>query len=196
LAGVVEQELAKVGVLVSKQAREKLETYLRELERWNQKVNLTGLAGVEMVRRLVVAPVWIGAQLQMSGNLVDVGSGNGCPGVPLYVSCGLKRVDLIEARARKAAFLRHIANELGQGGIVVHRVRAEDIQDPPSTVDWITLQGVDPSSKLIQTLSRLFGSTTRVVWITSREFSIPGHVVRISVPSSNTVAWVFELDQF
>jgi len=140
--------------------------------------------------------VWIGVQLQMSGNLVDVGSGNGCPGIPMYVSCGLKRLDLIEGRARKAAFLRHIANELGQDGIVVHRVRAEDMQDAPPTVDWITLQGVDPSSRLIQTLRRLFGSTTRVVWITSRELSISGNAARISVPSSNTIAWVFELDQF
>ena len=196
MAGIVEQELARVGVRVSKEAREKLEAYLRELERWNQKVNLTGLAGVEMARRLVAEPVWIGAQLQMSGNLVDVGSGNGCPGVPMYVTCGLKRVDLIEARARKAAFLRHIANELGKDGIVVHRTRVEDIHDAPPAVDWITLQGVDPSLKLIQTLRGLFVSTTRVVWITSRELSIPGHATRISVPSSNTLAWVFELDQF
>ena len=196
MTGIVEQELARVGVSVSKEAREKLEIYVRELERWNQKVNLTGLAGVEMARRLVAEPVWIGVQLQMSGNLVDVGSGNGCPGIPMYVSCGLKRLDLIEGRARKAAFLRHIANELGQDGIVVHRVRAEDMQDAPPTVDWITLQGVDPSSRLIQTLRRLFGSTTRVVWITSRELSISGNAARISVPSSNTIAWVFELDQF
>lgn len=196
MAGHVEQELARVGARVSPEACEKLETYLRELERWNQRVNLTGLAGVEMARRLVAEPVWIGGQLQMSGNLVDVGSGNGCPGVPLYISCGLKRVDLIEARTRKAAFLRHIANELGTGGIVVHRVRAEDIQDAPPAVDWITLQGVDPSSKLIQTLRGLFRSTTRVVWITSRELSIPGDAARINVPGSNTVAWVFELDQF
>ena len=196
MAGIVEQELARVGVSVSEEAREKLKTYLRELERWNEKVNLTGLAGVEMARRLVAEPVWIGAQLQMSGNLVDVGSGNGCPGVPLYVSCGLRRVDLIEARARKAAFLRHIANELGKDGIIVHRTRVEDLQNAPPTVDWITLQGVDPSPRLIQTLRRLFGSTTRVVWITSRELSIPGHATPISVPGSNTVAWVFELDQF
>ena len=59
---------------------------------------------MELVRRLVAEPVWIGAQLQMSGNLADVGRATGVRGIPLYVSCGLKRVDLIEARARRAAF--------------------------------------------------------------------------------------------
>ena len=173
-----------------------METYLRELEHWNLKINLTALKGAEMVRRLVAEPAWIGAKLQMSGNLVDVGSGNGCPGVSLYISCGLKLADLIEARVRKAAFLRHIVKELSLGGMVVHRTRVEDMQSAPSAVDWISLQGVDPSRKLLQKLRSLFAPTTRVVWITSQELATVGRAHRISVPSSNTVAWVSELDQF
>jgi 16S rRNA (guanine527-N7)-methyltransferase len=192
---MVEQELARLGVAVSTEALEKLEVYLRELEHWNQKVNLTALKGAEIARRLVVEPAWIGVQLQMSGSLVDVGSGNGCPGVSLYLTGKLERVALIEARVRKAAFLRHIAQKLGPNEIVVHRKRLEDLVDVPAA-DWIALQGVDPSPKLTRTLRRLFPPTTHVVWITSRELEGVGRASRISVPGSNTVAWVFQLDQF
>jgi 16S rRNA (guanine(527)-N(7))-methyltransferase RsmG len=190
LASIIEQEFARLGLSISKDVREKLELYVQELERWNRTVNLTALQGAELVRRLVAEPAWIGKELQVSGNVVDVGSGNGCPGIPLYLTRGLKRVDLVEARARRAAFLRHMANKLGPDGIVVHRARLEDVQDLPRALDWITFQGVDPSKKLLQTLRMLGAPTTRVVWITSREIPAEVRASRISVPRSSTVAWV------
>lgn len=179
-----------------REARQKLEMYVQELERWARTVNLTALKGVELVRRLVAEPAWIGSQLHMSGNLVDVGSGNGCPGIPLYVTCQLSRVDLIEARVRRAAFLRHIGALLGPNGIVVHRVRLEDLPRGPEGTDWISLQAVDPSPKLVEVLQRLFPPTTHVVWITSKEKSPARGTSSVCVPDSNTVAWVSKLDQF
>ena len=44
--------------------------------------------------------------------VVDVGSGNGSPGIPLAVDYG-RPVTLLEAAWRKAAFLRQVAAELG-----------------------------------------------------------------------------------
>jgi 16S rRNA (guanine(527)-N(7))-methyltransferase RsmG len=196
LTTILEDELARLRLSLPQADQEKLETYVRELERWNKTVNLTALKGNELVRRLIAEPVWIGLELQMSGNLVDVGSGNGCPGVPLCITRQLKRVDLIEARVRRAAFLRHIASKLSPNEIVVHRVRLEEMRDPLEGVDWITLQAVDPAPKLIQKLQVLCASTTRVVWITSSEKPMMRSASRISVPGSNTVAQVSQLDQF
>ena len=195
MATTLEVELLKLQLSISPAERKSLETYVGELERWNHTVNLTALKGAELVRRLVAEPAWIGAQLQMSGNLIDVGSGNGCPGIPLFVTRRLNRVDLIEARVRRAAFLRHIGNQLSPG-IVVHRVRLEDLQEAPTGIEWITLQAVDPSERLMETLQHLFAPTTSVVWITSKEKPKRRDATLISVPNSNTVAWVFRLDQF
>ena len=44
--------------------------------------------------------------------VVDVGSGNGSPGIPLAIEYG-RPVTLVEAASRKAAFLRRVVAELG-----------------------------------------------------------------------------------
>jgi 16S rRNA G527 N7-methylase RsmG len=195
LATILEDEFSRLGLPLPKNAEEKLAMFIRELEHWNRVVNLTSLSGVGLVRRLIAEPNWIGEKLQMSGVLVDVGSGNGAPGIPLGVVRGLERVDLVEPRGRRAAFLRHIAKQLGSDTIFVHKVRLENMNEPPSRVDWVTFQGLDPST-LMDTLRRLFDRTTNVVWITSKEITGPRIASLISVPGSNTVAWVFQLDQF
>ena len=156
MASILQEEFLRLGLSISPEIQEKLETYVRELEHWNRRINLTSLRGVDLVRRLVVEPGWIGTKLQMSGNLMDVGSGNGCPAVPLYVLCGLSRVDLVEARTRRAAFLRHIAKQLGADGIVIHKLRLEDMKEFSVPVDWVTFQGVDPSPNSSKVWEALF----------------------------------------
>jgi len=194
LATILQEEFLRLGLSVSPEIQEKLETYLRELEHWNRRINLTALRGVDLVRRLVVEPGWISTKLQMSGNLMDVGSGNGCPAVPVYLLCGLSRVDLVEARTRRAAFLRHIAKQLGASGMVIHKSRLENMKEFSVPVDWVTFQGVDPTPKFLKALGSLVPSTTRIVWITSQEMQGWRSASRISVPNSRTVAWVAQLD--
>ena len=156
MATVLQEEFLRLGLSISPEIHEKLETYVRELEHWNRSINLTSLRGVNLVRRLVVEPGWIGTKLQMSGNLMDVGSGNGCPAVPLYLLCGLNRVDMVEARTRRAAFLRHIAKQLGADGMVIHKLRLEDMKQFSVPVDWVTFQGVDPTPKFMEALEVSF----------------------------------------
>lgn len=193
---ILKVELSRIGLTLSQPIQKKLVLYLRELQRWNQTVNLTALTGAELVRRLVVEPAWIGQELQVSGIVADVGSGNGCPGVALCVTRNLRRAHLIEARTKRAAFLRHIASRLEMRQIVVHRSRAEDIAETMEPVDCITLQAVNPTPQLIKALRVLFLATTRVVWITSGATAPAGGASRISVPGSNSEVWVFRLDQF
>jgi len=191
----LERELARLGINDS-DTRDRLSVYIRELKRWNEKVNLTSLEGEELVRRLISEPAQIGRQLQMSGVLADIGSGNGSPGLPLYLICRLRRVHLVESRARRAAFLRHVASMVDPEGIVVHKTRAEDIGDSIPVVDWISMQAVRPSSELLGALRPLCGPTTSVVWITSAVIAPTPLARRVDVGSSSTVAWVFQLDQF
>jgi 16S rRNA (guanine527-N7)-methyltransferase len=63
--------------------------------------------------------------LGSAGNLVDVGSGGGMPGIPLKIARPALRVTLIESDQRKAAFLSHAAATLGLD-LEVAPVRAED----------------------------------------------------------------------
>ena len=192
---ILEEEFSRYGLKTSLAIESRLSLYIRELQHWNRTVNLTSLRGATLVRRLVVEPLWIGRKLQMSGSLADIGSGNGSPGIPLYVGCDLRTVHLVEARTRRAAFLRHVAAKMGGGGILVHKARMEDIQTI-EPVEWITLQAVTPSGSLMASLRRLFQPTTRVVWITARSETPARSAFRIRIPGSSTEAWVFEMDQF
>jgi 16S rRNA (guanine527-N7)-methyltransferase len=194
LRALLGEELARLGVQLSPEIRLKLEIYIAELERWSRRMNLTSLEGRDLVRRLVAEPCWIGQQLQMSGTILDLGSGNGSPGIPLYLGCGLQRADLIEVRVKRAAFLRNVAALLAPENIVVHRLRLEDMTFAPRS-EWITLQGVKPVAALLKAFRRLFSPTTRVVWITSGADLLPASST-ISVPDSKTVVQVLHLDQF
>ena len=195
LPDLLASELRNRSVLVSPDIEEKLVVYIQELERWNRAVNLTALRGVELVRRLVVEPVWIGHQLQLSGTLADVGSGNGSPAIPLCLTRPVTHTDLIEARVRRAAFLRHITQTLDIKEVNVKNARLEELAASDVPVDWFSLQAVHPSALVLQAMKRLGSPTTRVVWITSlREAPVPA-ANSLLVPGGNTLAWVFRLDQ-
>lgn len=71
------------------------------------------LSAVEVVERLAPATA------------IDVGSGGGSPGIPIAIATGIP-VTLLEARSRKAAFLRRTVAELGLACQVVH-ARSEEL---------------------------------------------------------------------
>ena len=195
LAVLFEEEFDRLGLDIALSTQKKLVEYLEELERWNKKLNLTALSGKQLVRRLIAEPIWIGQQLQMSGTLVDIGSGNGSPAVPIGLSQNLTEIHLVEARARRAAFLRHVTNKVGLPA-VVHKLRAEELPKFAGNVHWISLQAVFPTPLLLKRLQEALPSTTRVVWITAENSAAVIRTLRVPVPDSGTVACIFQLDQF
>jgi 16S rRNA (guanine527-N7)-methyltransferase len=164
---LLESELRKFEIEVDSSQKATLVDYCEELSRWNKKINLTGLSGAALVRRLVVEPVWIGVQLKPEGVLVDIGSGNGSPAIPLQVVANFRKCHLVEARSKRAAFLRHLATALKLNNVEVHRAVFDEITSQLEPPDWVTLQAVAWKTALRDSLQRIAQSTTTVVWITS-----------------------------
>jgi 16S rRNA (guanine527-N7)-methyltransferase len=191
---VLEKELRHFQLELPSQQIVMLARYCDELVRWNKKINLTGLQGAELARRLVVEPAWIGTQLKLNGVVADIGSGNGSPAIPLHVVSGLAATHLIEARAKRAAFLRHVVNFLGLAGVTVHRTRLEELGSEVRNVDWVTLQGVALTSELIESIKPISGPTTTVVWITSDPKPPIAPIRSLRVPSTTTEVLLFQLD--
>jgi 16S rRNA (guanine(527)-N(7))-methyltransferase RsmG len=194
-AEILEADLRDSELQIASRAQEQLVSYAKEVEHWNSSVNLTALRGAALVRRLIVEPVWVGHHLQMSGILADVGSGNGSPGIPLYITRGFSSAQLIEPRMKRAAFLRHVVAKLGLKGITVNRIRVEDLAQNSLSADWVVLQGIDPTPRMVGALSSVITETTRVVWVTSIDFAPVAGAQKLEIPNSATKVWIFRLDQ-
>src|SRR3954468_18014411 len=101
---------------VSRETLERLQAYAALLERWQTRINLVARDSLaDLWRRhmldsaqlLALAPNPVGAGL-------DLGSGAGFPGLVLAI-LGLRGLRLVEADARKCAFLREAARAAGLG---------------------------------------------------------------------------------
>jgi 16S rRNA (guanine527-N7)-methyltransferase len=93
----------------------RLAAYLDTLAAWSPRVNLTGARTPEERVRLLVGDVLPAAPLAEPGSLIDVGSGNGSPGLVFALLRDELQVTLLEPRARRWAFLREAARAAGRG---------------------------------------------------------------------------------
>jgi 16S rRNA (guanine527-N7)-methyltransferase len=102
-------------------------------EAWRVHVE-ESLAAVELVRRF-------------DGPIVDVGSGGGAPGIPLAVALPEREVTLLEANARKCAFLEQAARAFPNVRVVRGRAEEQEVDcysvavakalaPPPVAAEW------------------------------------------------------------
>lgn len=104
-----------------------LATYLATMLRWNETHNLTSIRDADSaIERHLVEPSLIMPMLDGAGPvLLDVGTGAGVPGVTLAILDPDRTVRLVEASAKKAAFLREVAGSLGLRRVEVIEGRLE-----------------------------------------------------------------------
>jgi 16S rRNA (guanine527-N7)-methyltransferase len=111
----------------------KVQQYAQLLLEWNRSVNLTGAKTLEQVEALIAdASAVMGASWTGIASVIDIGSGGGLPAVPLAVAKPDVQFTLLEATARKCAFLEHVAATLGLTNVVVACGRAEELGHQPS----------------------------------------------------------------
>ncbi|MFQ5876736.1 MAG: 16S rRNA (guanine(527)-N(7))-methyltransferase RsmG [Acidobacteriota bacterium] len=110
-----------------------LEVHYRLLLRWNRRINLTGLRGeAAILRRHFLEPIAAADLLGDEGTLVDLGSGNGFPAVPLKILHPRLCLVMVESSEKRSAFLWAVIRETGLTGarVETRRVRAAaDLSD-------------------------------------------------------------------
>ena len=79
--------------------------------------------------------------LPEEGNLLDVGSGAGLPGLPLKIHCPLRNTFLLEPNSKKVSFLCHVIRLIRLGGVHTIRSRVEHL--PKATrYDMVTARAL------------------------------------------------------
>lgn len=106
--------------------------YLSELKKWNKAYNLTALRD----DKDIIIKHFFDSLLFMKvlpdppiGDVCDVGSGAGFPGVPIGIVRPDIHITLVEPSRKKCAFLRNIKQLLSLSNITIVEARIEDIRD-------------------------------------------------------------------
>lgn len=107
----------------------------------------------ELETRHVPESVALARQLPLSEQplrLLDVGSGGGLPGLVIAIVRPELRVELLDARLKKVAFLREAVDQLGLS-VEVHHGRAEDLvhTELSGAFDLVTARAVAPLDRLL-----------------------------------------------
>ena len=126
-----------------------LQEYWRLLARWNERINLTALPlrdfHNESIDRLLIEPL-AAAELVPDERVrwFDLGSGGGSPAIPLKILRPRLCLTMVEARARKAAFLREAVRTLALVEATVEARRFEDLSAAgfAATAGLVTLRAV------------------------------------------------------
>lgn len=124
-------------------ARQRLHRYLDCLQRWSPRINLTGAETTEAAFRTLVLPI-LGAEILLVGGVIDVGSGNGSPGLILAALRPELEFTLLEPRAKRWAFLREAAREMGVEKVTVCRERSAQYRGPKAGTVTMRAVGLDP----------------------------------------------------
>jgi len=174
LAQRIVERIGAANTLVALAQAQSLADYLSLLARWNRRMNLTALPtdppSDAAIDRLVVEPV-IGAALvsQEDRTLIDVGSGAGSPAIPLKIMCPWLRVEMIEVRARKAAFLRAAVRELLLAGCRVEARTFGETTETERHRSVLSVRAVRIDAGLIGSISESLAPESRFI-----HFGAPG----------------------
>ena len=120
--------LTGLGLNLPEDAPHQLLAFRDLLLKWNKTYNLTALRDPaqaishHLLDSLAILP-HVG-----TGNLLDVGSGGGLPGMPLAIARPDLSVSMVDTVQKKTTFLQQAVIELALRNVTVHHARVEEMQ--------------------------------------------------------------------
>ena len=160
------RRLEALGFSVTAEQGSALAAFVELLLKWNKVYNLTGVRGAdEVVDRHLVESFALRALLKGT-YVADVGTGGGLPGVPLAVAEPGRRFTLIESRAKRVRFLRHVVAELDLKNTEVAHCRAEDLR-VERPFDTVLARAVAPPAELLSICRHLTASGSILLLLTA-----------------------------
>ena len=103
--------------------------YMRLLQEWNEKVNLTTIIEDEEVIKkhfIDCIKAFKSKPIREAKTVIDVGTGAGFPGIPIAIMNPKTKVTLLDSLNKRVNFLNTVVNELGLTNVTTIHARAED----------------------------------------------------------------------
>ena len=152
----------QLGVELDAHQLDLFERYYRHLKSASSRMSLTAVTGYEAVQQrhflesLALLPAFRQVDLLAPGGrerVLDLGAGAGLPGLPLKIAAPDLSLTLLEATARKAAFLRQVVGDLALEQVEVLPGRAEEVArqaDRRQAYELVVARAVAPLPTLLE----------------------------------------------
>lgn len=118
-----------VGIELSNEQYDKFIKYMRLVQEWNEKINLTAITeDEEFIKKHFIDCIKIfkSEEIKKAKSVIDVGTGAGFPGIPIAILDESKDVCLLDSLNKRINFLNTVSSELGLKNIRTIHARAED----------------------------------------------------------------------
>lgn len=168
-------EVLGLQAVVTPEMQEKCLAYMALMQKWNKVYNLTAVRNPEEMLVLHLLDSLSVLPFVESGNVLDVGSGGGLPGLVIAITRPDLEVTTIDTVQKKAIFMRQVKAELGLLNAQVIHGRVEAYVPPTPFFQvisrafsdialfkqltahliaphgrWLAMKGVVPSDELEQ----------------------------------------------
>jgi len=166
---LLEAETAAAGLALEPACLDRLTAHQRLLVKWNRAVRLIGdLDPLTIIRRHIIESLrLIPFILEPRGALLDIGSGNGFPAIPLKAALDQLRLVMLEPTVRKSQFLRTVISDLKLSDTTVARERVDKPRDLVKLGRWdcITMRGVAAIPAVIEGAASALRPNGRVLFL-------------------------------
>lgn len=158
----------QLGVGLTDDQSERLERFARLLLRWNRTHNLTSITREdEVLSHHLLDSLSLAGELPSKPPLriLDAGAGAGLPGIPLAIALPSHHFTLIDAVAKKCAFITHAHLELALTNLEAVHSRLEDLRGPSfdARFDVVVARALGSLATLVSLTRRLLAPGGR--WI-------------------------------
>ena len=118
-----------VGLEFTEGQYEQFIKYMRLLQEWNEKINLTAITeDEEVVKKHFIDCIkaFKSDKIKNAKTIIDVGTGAGFPGLPIAIMNPNVEVTLLDSLNKRINFLNLVVRELGLKNVKTIHSRAED----------------------------------------------------------------------
>jgi 16S rRNA (guanine527-N7)-methyltransferase len=156
---------AELGVPLTDFQLDKFRTLALELQKWNNKINLTAVtADEQIVVKHFLDSLTLRQVVGETGRLLDLGSGGGFPALPLKIVLTKLEVVSVDAVEKKIMFQRHMGRLLDLRGFTAVHERGERlVHDYPGNFDWVVSRAFADIASFVRLALPLLKEDGRIV---------------------------------